>query len=512
MAAVAAVGAFYVTWQNPALVSTRPTDAEHQGHAISAGQDIDARLWQDPFDAVARNVEAAGNRSPPPGNGSLTDKAEIAEDDLAIAVTLPGAPYPEIAETRRRLRYAVLAALHVAGFMPADEGHIGYLRTDLSPFPAAKPSPGLRLSVDEQHQPAGPIDGSADLQSLDVAIHLAEANGSEPQPAVLLPRTIPFEQFKTPEKSPRRVLLLWLDEDFLTSANKPITSLVDLCLALAKTGRKKFVVLGPQDSTTLSAMVREVHHNKICLEGFSIYNFGATADGKAILRSIGLPTSPLADVFDRAGLHYYPTVNTDDQLAQTLACELMRRDPNLLVGLGPGQQCKVAPSRKQPLNHIVLISDWDTVYGNDLAQTVKSTFEAQCQTEDKSKCVARSAVERFSYLRGLDGRLPNRRSEGPQKSSQGTASAQQATGQTAEKSPSVATPETASQFESAEGQSQFDYLRRMAAELKGRDAGFLRTDGKPQAGARLCRRERRKVGAQIADMPFVSGHKSGDME
>ncbi|MGH7059749.1 MAG: hypothetical protein ACREFH_05120 [Stellaceae bacterium] len=157
MAAVAAVGAFYVTWQNPALVSTRPTDAEYQGHAISAGQDIDARLWQDPFDAVARNVEAAGNRSPPPGNGSLTDKAEIAEDDLAIAVTLPGAPYPEIAETRRRLRYAVLAALHVAGFMPADEGHIGYLRTDLSPFPAAKPSPGLRLSVGSEKPGVAPF-------------------------------------------------------------------------------------------------------------------------------------------------------------------------------------------------------------------------------------------------------------------------------------------------------------------------------------------------------------------
>ena len=67
------------------------------------------------------------------------------------------------------------------------------------------------------------------------------------------------------------------------------------------------------------------------------------------------------------------------------------------------------------------------------------------------------AVKHFSYLRGLDGELPNRRSEW-QKSASGTASAQQTTGQTAETAQSVATPETASQFESAEGQSQFDYL------------------------------------------------------
>ena len=156
---------------------------------------------------------------PQPGNRSLAAKTEAAGDDppLTIAVTLPGAPYPEIAEARRRLRYAVVAALHVAGFMPLDEGHIGYLRTNQSPFPAEKPSAGLQVSVDEQHQPAGALDGSGDprtdLQSLDVTIHLARTSEAEPSPAARLPRTIPFEEFEgmpsAAGKTPRRVLLLW---------------------------------------------------------------------------------------------------------------------------------------------------------------------------------------------------------------------------------------------------------------------------------------------------------------
>jgi hypothetical protein len=147
--AFAAVSALYVAWQNPPLVSTRPTDAEYPGHDIRAQQDIDARLWQDPFDAVARDIETKGASTPQPGNSDLkTGAASDGNPTLTIAVTLPGAPYPEAAETRRRLRYAVLAALHVAGFMPADERHIGYFRTDAPPFAAKKPSSSVQVLVD----------------------------------------------------------------------------------------------------------------------------------------------------------------------------------------------------------------------------------------------------------------------------------------------------------------------------------------------------------------------------
>ena len=209
--AFAAVSAVYVTWQTPPLNSIRPSDAGYQGHEISAAQDIDARLWQDPFEAVSRDVSAAGNRVPQPGNFFLTDAAGSAraEPALTIAITLPGAPYPETAETRRRLRYAVLAALHVARFTPFDEGHIGYFRTDLPPFAPKQPEPAVGVLVGEQHRPATSNDGAADLrtdpQSLDVAIHLAATDAAGTKgPA--LPRTIPFEQFNSlGERTPERL-------------------------------------------------------------------------------------------------------------------------------------------------------------------------------------------------------------------------------------------------------------------------------------------------------------------
>ena len=54
-------------------------------------------------------------------------------EDAPIGATLPGAPYPEAAETRRRLRYAILAALHTEGYLPTDEKHLGYLRIEDHP-------------------------------------------------------------------------------------------------------------------------------------------------------------------------------------------------------------------------------------------------------------------------------------------------------------------------------------------------------------------------------------------
>src|SRR5262249_49073838 len=117
-----------------------------------------------------------------------------------------------------------------------------------------------------------------------------------------------------------------------------------------------------------------------------------------------------------------------------------------------------------PPNHIVLISDWDTEYGADLAKTVRHWVKPL-------------PVLVATYLRGLDGRLPNRRDAGRITSSHNGAEAEQNSAEQAGAKPlNVATPENAGQFETAEGQSQYDYLRRLAAELKVRDAEFLRKD------------------------------------
>lgn len=280
VAGIAAVSALYVAFQHPNLVSTRPQEAEYQGHQIAAAQDIDARLWQDPFDAVARDRDANDAHNPPAGNADLREGYDLhgRPDDLAIVVTLSGAPYPEVAETRRRLRYAVLAALHFRGFMPSDEKHIGYFSSHKFPFvPSAD-------DID------GPLNAATDQKGFDQVLwRLATATQATMCPATSLPKTIPFEQFEAAEstaaKSRPHVLLLWVDEDFLSSIRTPIASLAQLRCVLGSNGYGRFTVLGPRDSTTLQIMAYEKFEpvgGGPCHDPPSIYNFGATAAARMI--------------------------------------------------------------------------------------------------------------------------------------------------------------------------------------------------------------------------------------
>jgi hypothetical protein len=161
-------------------------------------------------------------------------------------------------------------------------------------------------------------------------------------------------------------------------------------------------------------------------------------------------------------------------LAEALACELMRRDANL--GLSHGQ-CSEVSAGDGPRDHVVLISDWDTVYGNDLSDTVKNTFSKGQPIDSKGQPINPNWITKVSYLRGLDGRLPGQKNSPQGTSSQNSNLQQSAGDQSAAPQQTVATPETASHFESAEGQSQFDYLQRLAAHLKERDAAYRRKDG-----------------------------------
>jgi hypothetical protein len=50
--------------------------------------------------------------------------------------------------------------------------------------------------------------------------------------------------------------------------------------------------------------------------------------------------------------------------------------------LGKGEPCVGKRTPKEPRNHIVLISDWDTVYGKDLSDTVARKFSSQDDEKD----------------------------------------------------------------------------------------------------------------------------------
>ena len=288
MLAFAAVSAVYVAWQQPRLTSTRPTEPEYPAHQLTTRQDLDARLWEDPFAAVMRDIDAKRLRAPSASGGHAgVGYDHHGERTLVLGVTLPGASYPEVAETRRRLRYAVLSALHVAQFTPIDEKHIGYWRP--KPDEPASNATQTEVRVIRNDPDAIDVAGSGNGFEADLGIGIAIRAASKPQPIddpagdqSPLPTIVPWEEF---DRGHQHVLVLWLDEDVLTAGGHPIASLVKLRLQTGYPTGSPFTLLGPEDSTMLEAMVREAPKPKDAR--FSVYNFGATAEEASILQTIG---------------------------------------------------------------------------------------------------------------------------------------------------------------------------------------------------------------------------------
>jgi hypothetical protein len=151
---LAAAGTYFVVHQPP-LEGTRPPTAETFLHERPSLQDVDARLWQDPFAAVADKLASTPEFKPEncPNNEVKNDaKPEAKKDDgnkkdvkkedikehcasplkglqsppIVLVASASGAPYSEDHEYRRRLRYAILAGLSREGFVPRDPQHLGF--------------------------------------------------------------------------------------------------------------------------------------------------------------------------------------------------------------------------------------------------------------------------------------------------------------------------------------------------------------------------------------------------
>ncbi|MCX7096833.1 MAG: hypothetical protein NTV43_02880 [Methylococcales bacterium] len=100
-------------------------------------------------------------------------------------------------------------------------------------------------------------------------------------------------------------------------------------------------------------------------------------------------------------------------------------------------------------DHVLILSEWDSFYGRAMPTAFKNAWAK----DDKGQKV----VQVFGYMRGLDGKLPDK----------GDKAA------VADKKPdSKDKSEVAASIESPEGQSQKDYLRRLADHIVGLDQDF----------------------------------------
>ena len=138
-----ALGAFWA--KDFPLQGSRPNDQQSRSDKYQSLQDVDARLWQDPLALIERADAADRDKAKSGGNDDIHSPCAIqakladlgggdsktAVNELTIlAVMVPGGPYAENAESRRRTRYAVVSGLRTKEFVPDNEDHLGYFRID----------------------------------------------------------------------------------------------------------------------------------------------------------------------------------------------------------------------------------------------------------------------------------------------------------------------------------------------------------------------------------------------
>jgi hypothetical protein len=456
------------------LVSERPSVPSEKTAPVIAAQDVDARLWQDPI-GVAQKQKSLLNQQPDsPAKAAsanlhdITALTALLEQDvkkfsktavpvLLLAVMLDAGPYSEQAESRLRARHAVLEGLSESGFMPKDGEHIGFVT-------ATWPPPEANVASD-------PVK-----EALLLPWEECEAIDN---PKSVFPQGI------------KRVVVVWLPAaNFNVNPLRCLASLIDQLAPENIRDRIDVRLIGPANSTGLQTMVKEACWYKDetsvamqrALDGMRIISPLATASD-LMLRSRGVahhcaeksfettsaslsPTpTPIAKSVetileefiprdDRGGLHFVRTIAPDDWVLDKLIQELARRRIAAVPQVDPDGHWISKPA------HIVVLSEWDTLYGQSLGTTFAAEASGQSVNdilEHPEKWPAR--IHAYHYLRGIDGRLPGDSSKENQLE-QKTQLGQN----------TVA-------IEATEGLNQSDYLRRLARKLKEDNTRWQREDG-----------------------------------
>lgn len=437
-----------IIYQGP-IKTSRPIDKEAEKSASVVRDRVQARLWQDPFEAVASHMqkenapdgkEHGHHASPGFIEGTQAPPAQVRFRLMPVFVD--GSPYASGVESRLRDRYALVSALGAAGYLPESGESIRYF----------------------------------EWKSTETAATLVPAEWFVPGPRLSNP-----DQMETHEAQP--ILVLWLKEQDLGS--KPLRTLTSLVSYLKKEMNATpsgYRVLGPRTSGSLSAMLEELESNSAAgypkpechavnqpvvsavLKDAVFYSSWATAADPVLLgeTSIQQTDRPVEDRFTAACLTLIRTIGTDDRLAEQLVEELQRRNIDLIA----------APQ----IPHIALISEWDTLYGRSLPRTFIAVAKRLTEVAAAKKASEGGAepkavqtlaqhlhalrderypdwVHRYSYLAGLDGELPPKENGKEAGGAKGKSGEKGAGGEAVVEETPV-------------GRSQLDYLRRLVEQLK----------------------------------------------
>ncbi|HUT94040.1 MAG TPA: hypothetical protein VMY37_31545 [Thermoguttaceae bacterium] len=432
----------------PPLETARPEVLSPSGlgpRTVSDVGAVHARLWQDPLEAAyqdfGRRAEAvAKGYVPPPPLGEIQPGRfrKIVQDSLDfrggngkllfVPVLLPGGPYAEDKETRMRIRYAVLAALGTCHYRLSLGTRMSYMNVPVKTYYGVLGDKKLRYLGDQIDEPL----------TIPVKIYrpdLVRRRGHDKQK--------PFGG----------VLICWLDQGQL--GDRPLSVILQLYQRLfpesdrdRKDERDENVigvaVLGPTGSDALNGMLLE--DRNWAEAGF---NFGLFPEGTKVFSPratvwpdvVDVPKESLgpegAFALRRCNAQLVRTIGTDYDLFAALRQELALRG--------------AWPKREKSSNHIVVITERDTLYG----RAIPAIF--------RREGVPAANLHVFEYLRGLDGAIPAEKTQKDRANGNRTAAAR-------------GRSEPAEE-EATEGRAQLDYLRRLERQLVRLDEDLRRLDG-----------------------------------
>ncbi|MCW5624339.1 MAG: hypothetical protein KIT73_06460 [Burkholderiales bacterium] len=404
----------------------RPPPPKMVSHQVAWDLErIDARLWEDPFaawarhraaEAAARSAAAAPGREPTITADDLRHwiRGVTRYDRLATVLFVPvdAGRHPEAAESRRRVRVAFQSAVIQTLGSVLDEEHVGVMRLSLR--------------------------GSAELG--------------------LPPIDVPFDRFTTRDGRPG--LALWLDEDYffdepepsrpprnadppapLQSGTWPLLQLLARSLTRAEGDGDNAAacavdvscaVVGPGDSGQLLRALQVPAQPADRPVWATVYSPASTVAEKELIDAAASPTPACEDAATLAchlrarGLDFVRLISEDDAVVSLLSEELDQRR-RAIHGDG------AVPCR------ILLVTEADSLYAKKLARGLGEI----------GNCIVALPEGPTAYyvFRDLNDPL-----------------ALATTAEFSDRSSGGGAPDATS-AERAEGDQQFDYVRRLAARM-----------------------------------------------
>src|SRR6476646_7222188 len=465
---VAAVLAGIVVQYKP-LVSERPSVPIEKTASVIAAQDVDARLWQDPIGVTQKQKSLLDEQIEKgvvkQGSAESHDICALTHrlsqsvsrfpgHVLLLAVMLDAGPYSEQAESRLRARPAVLEGLSESGFVPIDAEHIGFGTATWPPPEANVPAPAIERALLLPWEECEAINDSKNVFPEDT----------------------------------KRVFVAWLPTvNFNANPLRCFAALIDQLVPTEIRDKINVKLIGPPNATGLHTMRREAAWDPLWqvnseaslamekgLDGVSIISPRATASDDELFFTADLPMlsasnlpmlpreNPIKVALEQftaavpRGLHFVRTVTPDDWVLDRLIKELARRDIYVSSQMTPDG--RPIPSK---LSHVVILSEWDTLYGRSLGKTFAVKAFAPTANIIERPDRPSDWIHPYYYLQGIDGRLPGDSGKDNQREQE-------------QKSP---LGQNTVAIEATEGLNQSDYLRRLARQMKEHDAQWQREDG-----------------------------------